>query len=85
MNVDFSLILILFSIILGISLAYVGYLDSKRIISCTPRVEYRFVPRTFSEELKEPIDISDLFKELLENSYFEPFEVQKARKNKIFT
>jgi hypothetical protein len=54
-----------------------------------PRVEYRFVPRTFKENTEDPIKVSEIFKTMFEKP--SPFldrtsgrEVTKNNVNRFF-
>lgn len=51
---------LLLILLLGIFLIYVAFKTSKQ--KCPPpRIEYRFVPRTFREEQQNPVKVSDIF------------------------
>jgi hypothetical protein len=53
---------IILCLIVGITLIYFGWLSSQSI--CEPRVEYRFIPRTFREESQNPVKVSEVFSDM---------------------
>jgi hypothetical protein len=51
-------ILLLILLIIGINFIFVGFFVSLRV--CPPvKVEYRFIPRTFNEEMENPVSVID--------------------------
>jgi hypothetical protein len=51
-------VLLLILLIIGINFVFVGFFVSLR--SCPPaKVEYRFIPRTFNEEMEAPVSVID--------------------------
>jgi hypothetical protein len=53
-------------LITGIALVYLAYKTSQK--ACPPpQIEYRFVPRTFEEEQKTPVEPSVIFKNMFDN------------------
>ena len=50
-------------LMLGFGLLISGVISQRREPS-PPRVEYRFVPRTFKEEAENPVKISDIFSDM---------------------
>jgi len=60
MNTPIVLILMI-----GVILITIGYMNNMK--KCPPpRVEYRFIPRTFDEEQENPIIVSQLFRDMFE-------------------
>jgi len=58
-----SFIIILF--IVGIVMTTVGYMENYK--NCPlPKVEYRYIPRTFEEEQENPVKVGKIFKALFE-------------------
>lgn len=60
-----DLIVASFLFLIGI---YVLYISVKSIeLVCPKIVEYRYVPRTLEEEMKEPVKPSEIFRTMFEN------------------
>jgi hypothetical protein len=50
-------------IFIGILFIIIGYV--KTYEKCPPpRIEYRFVPRTFKEEQEQPVSVDEIFKDM---------------------
>ncbi|MFM2394303.1 MAG: hypothetical protein RLZZ546_2285 [Bacteroidota bacterium] len=59
-------ILLLMLLIIGSIIIYMQFKLSDE--KCPPeRIIYRYVPRTFKEEQKEPVDVQDLFGKLFKD------------------
>lgn len=55
---------------------YVLYLSVKHItLECQKVIEYRYVPRSLEEEMKNPVKLSDVFKKM--------FDVQQPYQNRV--
>lgn len=58
-------------LIIGILLIFIGfyvlYISIKSIsLTCPKIVEYRYVPRTFEEEQREPVKPTEIFKKMFD-------------------
>lgn len=59
-------IIVLLSFI-GIVAIVIGYIN--QIKQCPPpRVEYRYIPRTFEDEQNDPVKVTKLFRNMFEDS-----------------
>jgi hypothetical protein len=67
MEITVGIVILISSLILGICLIFSGTIQMARE-RCVPVIEYRFVPRTFEEETKEPININDIYNQLFSHS-----------------
>jgi hypothetical protein len=87
--VNWLLLTLLFA---GLVLITVGYVNAKSYCP-PPRVEYRFVPRTFVEEQESPVPVTDIFASMFfestpfintESSKLLPPPTQQQPINKFF-
>lgn len=72
----------------GFVFLVIGFMNQMRV-SVKPVVEYRYVPRTFDEEQKEPPVLTDLFRTMFNTQ--QPYEygigtapVPKISKSKMY-
>ena len=57
--------LVVLSMFAGVLLIVVGYINQTK--QCpSPKIEYRFIPRTFDEEQDNPIKVSQIFSNMFE-------------------
>lgn len=48
-------------LIISLTLIVIGYLRSNQLNKCPPpRVEYRYIPRTFEEEQMDPTSVTEI-------------------------
>jgi hypothetical protein len=59
-----DLLVTLFLVFVGI---YVLYISIKSVTLVCPKVvEYRYLPRTLDEEMREPVKVSEIFRTMFE-------------------
>ena len=63
--IDFGLFILL---LLGAILIYLGWQVNQK--ECLPRVEYRFIPRTFKEEMQDPVKVSEVFQPMFQQENY---------------
>jgi hypothetical protein len=66
----------------GIVAVVIGYIN--QIQQCPPpRVEYRYIPRTFEDEQNDPVKVTKLFKDMFESPsvWVQPFRMGYIRPN----
>ena len=69
------MLVLLFKIffVLSIILIIIGLFESERNIIPPRIVEYRYVPRTMQEELKEPASLEDIHASLFEQNEYKKY------------
>ena len=63
--IDLGLFILL---LIGVILVFLGWQGNQKV--CTPRVEYRFIPRTFKEEMEDPVKVSEVFKGMFDQENY---------------
>lgn len=70
-------ILIFVLMFIGVVFVVIGYIRATQ--HCAPRkIEYRFVPRTFVEDAKSPVPVTDIFAKMFYAK--QPFIAHEASK-----
>jgi hypothetical protein len=60
-------VLFMTSLFIGILMIVIGYIN--QIKKCPPpKVEYRYIPRTFEEEQNNPVKVSELFAPMFQDA-----------------
>ena len=65
-----DIIIILALVFLSLLMIIIGYWNITKNDVCVPKVEYRFISRTFAEELKNPPKVEEIYPDLFGGDKF---------------